>query len=63
MKGSPQELNHGRLQSLRRLLERKRGQTLERIRELLNDQQGAAAPSPSDELDDVHSLRWRPTTG
>ncbi len=56
MRGSPQEPNLGRLQRVRRILERERAQTHERIRELRNDQQGAATPLPNDELDEARSL-------
>lgn len=56
MKGSPQQSNLGRLQRVRRILDSERTQTFERIRELRNDQQGAATPLPNDELDEARSL-------
>jgi DnaK suppressor protein len=56
MKRSAQEPNQGRLRGMRRILERERSQTYQRIRELRNDQQGAATPSPRDQLDEARAL-------
>jgi RNA polymerase-binding transcription factor len=56
MKVSEQHREHGHLQRLRRILDRERAQTYERIRELRDEQQQDATPLPSDEFDEARAL-------
>jgi DnaK suppressor protein len=56
MKTSVKKKNDDRLRRLRQMLQRERTQTYERIRDLRNEQQEDATPSPGDELDEARSL-------
>ena len=55
MKASPHKTND-RLQRLRRILDRERVHTSERVRQLREDQQQDATLAPGDELDEARSL-------
>jgi DnaK suppressor protein len=56
MKTPMQKKPDARLQRLRQILDREQNHAYERIRELRNEQQQDAAPSPGDGLDDTSSL-------
>jgi DnaK suppressor protein len=56
MRVRARKLDDGRQQGLRAILDRDRTRTYERIRELRNEQQQDATPSPSDEFDEARAL-------